>query len=1178
MNKRTPPISLALIWSVLASGLLLGCWDKTTSPYNTWRFSGYVVDGSTDKALPQAHVFYEDNDGNGAGVKVDSTGHFSIGGLAFGEKTFRFKVEADSGEPSYTERLLMVAGMSESNALQGDIGGKSAVITLYPLTGSLSGKLAVKIRGGNRITPAARVAVKLSLVDSGLFHTTAGVYQTSTSDSGTFTLGRLPVASNLNFEIPDLIINGLSYAATKVSRPVLVAGKQVNIGIIYLESSDSTDLSANILASNVLSQEGFGRTGIPVDEDPYYVLSVHPDPSTLQVSITGGGAPMATVRVSGDTVFVHPVSNFTYNESVQITITGADKAGNRLNIVLGGSKQFTTEAGIYALASNTWDEKGAPARGFNLMDTLWVRFSGNLDSAQGAVAWDTSDADLDIFGSGARTNAEFWISQDTLFVRPDRRLGAEFDKTMGFKVTVLSANGKRSKPLDVKVHLQENPYYIAWTNTRDFLGNVRHDFGVLDEVVVVSHQPVDKVLRIQGADGGSTPPNLTLDNLTVKGDTLIYKPSLQLAPQGVYAIKFDILFKNGVTRTGVDSVNWGTRRGVEIVAVDNRKEGRYRPLALIGDSVAVTFSEPIDTSSRAPLRFQANVKDVGGMFIRTEVKWDVSLKTATLVFLDTLPAADFDAVPAYVPGAGMTKAVDSLTFNLTTAGKQQVARLSSADGPIEIHTVPGLTPLDCNILSGHGKLAPIQPAEATVDTFPVDGTISVTFSEALDKSLIAARGSSLFAGVEEKISGLNVPSTLTFSKDNRTLFLKPDVNLSVGKDYYIWLAKIPGLGIHNARAIHVNGGSFTGKGGNNHLLDHPFKTRAPDIRNLLATLSPAISTASGVAKNRMGLSAGFNYTGVVGVGNTLSPAALKFQLTEAAWNSNHSDSVTGYQVQIKRQDRDGSVTGWQNLQQVIPSALSPVSNLIPGKREVQIDLTGDPVYPGLLTPDGDGESQFFSNGRNLFNDSSVIRIRVRPYVGEGDPTMGETGAWSDPVVFYDNAAPCDSDFVGAANANNLATGGVRVTEHVSFNNASGSQAVDTGYIEVTFPEDMSLVGAAPAVTFFYGPFGGANPPEPITPVNPGETRSRWINARTYRIFLSIPAFDFTHGGSGNGAFYSVSVAGVADASGNAIQAYGSNGTLAIPDYQGAGRATRVSANAEQQQGSMSVTKGFVLCD
>jgi hypothetical protein len=157
-------------------------------------------------------------------------------------------------------------------------------------------------------------------------------------------------------------------------------------------------------------------------------------------------------------------------------------------------------------------------------------------------------------------------------------------------------------------------------------------------------------------------------------------------------------------------------------------------------------------------------------------------------------------------------------------------------------------------------------------------------------------------------------------------------------------------------------------------------------------------------------------------------------------------------------------------------------------------------------------------------------------------------------------------------------GGVSISENINFNRGTGAVTNDSGFIEITFPEDMDPTGPGPSATFFYGPFGGTNPPLPIISIPEGIDQSRWIGARRYRIYISVPAFDYTFGATDQGAFYNVSVAGCRDASGNKIQTYGTNGTLASSSITAVTRNSKTNAASNQKPGSSSVIAGFRLCD
>ena len=193
-------------------------------------------------------------------------------------------------------------------------------------------------------------------------------------------------------------------------------------------------------------------------------------------------------------------------------------------------------------------------------------------------------------------------------------------------------------------------------------------------------------------------PDLTLDNIRHKADTLIYKPSMRLKSNTVYGISFNVTFSDGIKRSNTLAVTWKTLSGVKILSTNNRENGYFRKFSVFGDSLVVTFSKKIDTSLSAPVRFKVNIKDVKNRPVRSSVKWNSTVTRAVIRFLDTLPAADFDASPAYTAGAKNTRAVDSVTFDLTTTDGEQHSQLGLENDKIEIHTESGLCPINSSIL------------------------------------------------------------------------------------------------------------------------------------------------------------------------------------------------------------------------------------------------------------------------------------------------------------------------------------------------------------------------------------------------------------------------------------------------------------------------------------------------
>lgn len=578
------------------------------------------------------------------------------------------------------------------------------------------------------------------------------------------------------------------------------------------------------VASNVLAIDGQGLNNVPVDISPYFVLPNPLAESTVRVEITGGGNPLTVVRVMGDTIFIDPTKNFEFNATVSITISGQDTSNHKIVYTFAGDQAFKTEANLFPVASNTWDALAKPITNFELFDTMWVKFSEELNPDLNKIIWTASGADHDIFGSGPQSNAKVWINKDTLFVKPDPRLTVAFGGTMGFKAKVLSTSGQQSDELDFMVKLVVSQYYIGWTNTKDQLGNTRDDFGVLEPIKILSSLPIDKVVGLSPRTSFTAPPDMVMDNISVSGDTIIYTPSLRLSTNQEYGMDFDVVFKNGFKQNDILGVNWKTQRGVQILSANNKLNGSFRKFNVWGDSLAVTFSDAIDTSSEAVIPFNANVTDVRNNSIRTSFKWNSSLTQVTVYFLDTLPTANYGASPAYTTNAVRTRAVNDISFDLTAKTGEATSELSLANNNLEIHTEAGLVVLNTNLLNNHDDKEAISSSDTPVNSFPVDGAVELHFSRALDTALIRSLGDSTIFQIENDLTNTRVKTSVSFANKGKTVIIKPDSALTADTEYEVKLIKVPGLGIYGAQAVNVHAGSYTGAGGSNRLFTNGFKT------------------------------------------------------------------------------------------------------------------------------------------------------------------------------------------------------------------------------------------------------------------------------------------------------------------------------------------------------------------
>lgn len=810
----------------LTAALFWGCQNDgvTSNEYGTWSFTGYVVDGSTRAPLEGSIISYIDKDGETRKDTADGDGSFLIESLPFGERNFKFSFSpAGDTAPAYTNRIVVLSSFNESKSIEGVVANVSMVVPLFPLAGKVSGALATRLPGSAKTYPAAGVALKLLYQDTALANSFPVSFSAVTDSSGRFLFTGLPIAPGASILFNNMKIKGTTYALDPVTVNQLFGKGIVDLGLLFLAAKDSADRGIDLVKSNVLTADGFGRANIPVDQTLIYKLPSELEPASVSVSVTGGTVPDLQVKSHADTVYIDPLGNLSYDAVITVEITGIDTAGDRVHFTFDGARSFRTEKGFYALESNTWDRLGIKRADFKPEDTLWVRFSADLDPDIQKIAWSASAADNDINPTGAQANAKAWIHADTLFVRPDQRLAVDYGETMGFKASVLSKEGKRSDTLDVIGRVVADKYFITWTNTKNELGNMREDFGPMDSVMVVSNSPVAEIKGLSQVDGLAVPPDLFLDNVKLRGDTLIYKPSLYLKTDSVYGIDFDILFKDKTFRRNIFPVRWKTASNIQLLSVDNRQDGLYRPLKAIGDSLTVVFSTEIDTSSSSSVPFKVNMTDVNGQSIRTQVRWLKDRRTAVIRNIDTLPLADFDASPAYTEDSPDTRAVRSLTFDLITLTGEKVFRFKPANKDIELHTERGLCVIDANVIGSHDRRTAVRRTETPLANFERDGAVVLTFNREIDTAAILADTANAYFQIRSVSD--TVETDLSFSPDAKSVTLKPTAMLGAETEYRVWVRTVPGKGIAGGIAINEHGGRFSGAAINNSLLDTPFKTR-----------------------------------------------------------------------------------------------------------------------------------------------------------------------------------------------------------------------------------------------------------------------------------------------------------------------------------------------------------------
>lgn len=958
----------------------------------------------------------------------------------------------------------------------------------------------------------------------------------------------------------------------------------------------------SLVASNVVNSNYEGLTGIAENVELWYKLSRAPSVSTVSGTINGINNK-AVVRVSGDTVFLKATENLPNGTVIPVTFTGLDSSGisfsfaSTADATPGTSvawKSFKVREALFPVASNTWGPmgKGDNATNFTFYDTMWVKFSQPLSTDLSKIEWSTPagfvvGTDVAITADPTtQPNSVVWVSGDTLFVLPDNRANITWNKKVGFSVKVKTALGQATAVYyDFVVKTPELNLFVKSTNTKDAFGERRDDFGLRDSVFVVSSVPIDSIHDVYSLHS-TLPATDTVvlpdeaagtlkSSVTLRGDTIVYKPSAKLTSDATYAIDFKVHLKNepvSVLRDHVLGISWKTKAGVLISATNVMANATtFRPFKVIGDTLSVTFTKAIDTSYNAPTPFKIN-----GFVDNITKIWSSDLKTVRIINRDTLTARAYSIAQNDMTTNNNTWDYP-ITFNVTCADGEEKSGLGGENrfiGKMAIKTEYKCAIVAANFVEGHTTVSAIANTETAKDTFAITGNPTLVFSRAIASSKLTADAINQYQSyIVLRKNGSTVPLefALTISADAKTLTLDPVLSFEYNTEYEIDVMNIPVTGLKE---------TVSGPGTNSILTTYDFKTipRADVNISALATVI-AVDTRtspSGYAEDRYGyspfLNSGTNnaskYT------NQENPGVFKIKIAKPAWGATYRDNVDGFQFRVRRSTGASAWTDWYILPQNEQSAGSdynPLDVNVNGTSmyssvTVDLSLEDADLYNALKVADGDGTtglSNYF-NGDNVLNGGTIVQFEGRAFF---ENTQGSStrsyGAWSTtPISFADNVAPGDTDFTGAVSLSTVNMTLAPWSRLVAPNNTADS----SNYITITFNEDMDM-STVPNITFFSGTSVTPGMPLPRKALN-----SRWVNARTYELHVEITnGYDYSNATGPEKWYYRVNVNGMKDYSGVTLINSGNVGST-TPGANGTAFGTLSGVTA----GNVAIGLGYYL--
>ena len=474
--------------------------DSENSEYSKWTFSGMVIDASTGLALEGAIITYLDTDGDIDTAKTDENGNFFISNLPYGSRTFTFNYFSVNKKDTlfYTPKVFDVSSTNESSHMEGVVASASTVIRLSPLNATIKGELYIDDPGSGKKVPVSGLSLSLSHIDSSYVNIFPKSFSTKTDSLGQFTFKNLPADTGLVLNVTNYTCKNIRYQFYGVALPKLAAGTTRDIGRAYLVQDTLIPQQQKIIASNVMDNNMIGYGSVSTLAKPYYVFAqkIHSSNLTVEVSVDTNKLYVKPV-VKGDTLFLEHDKAFPAEKKIVVSLTAYEKKSNeRIQITFSGDSAFTTDRGLYAVTSNVWPTNNKFKATFGIEDTMWVKFSEELDKNTDRIQWNyCSGVTRTLYGNGFYANAKAWVHKDTLFVKMDEKILLERTQgdSTGLNITVYAKNGLYAEDFELRTELIVPPQSSSSsvTDSTASSSSVESSAANSDSVAVSSSSAVD---------------------------------------------------------------------------------------------------------------------------------------------------------------------------------------------------------------------------------------------------------------------------------------------------------------------------------------------------------------------------------------------------------------------------------------------------------------------------------------------------------------------------------------------------------------------------------------------------------------------------------------------------------------------------------------------------------------
>ena len=471
MNKKDWFVAVA---AFLTASYFTACsvTDSENSEYSKWTFSGMVIDASTGRALEGAQISYLDNDGDIDTTETDESGNFYISNLPYGSRTFTFNYFSVNKKDTlyYTPKVFDVSSTNESSRMEGVVASASAVVRLSPLNAAVTGELYINDPGSGKKIPVSGLSLSLSHIDSSYINIFPKTFATKTDSLGKFTFKQLPADTGLVLNVTDYTYKNIRYQLYGVALPKLTAGTTRDLGRAYLVQDTLIPQSNKIIASNVMDNNLIGYGNVSTLVKPYYVFAQKIHSSNLTVNVSADTSKLYVKPVvKDDTLFLEHDKAFPAETKIVVSIVAYEKKSNdRIQMTFSGDSAFTTDRGLYAITSNAWPTNSNFKATFGIADTMWVKFSEELDKNTDRIQWNyCSNVDRTLYGNGFYANSKAWVKKDTMFVQMNEKILQDRQQgdSAGFNITIYAKNGLYAENFELRTELIVPPQSSSSSET-----------------------------------------------------------------------------------------------------------------------------------------------------------------------------------------------------------------------------------------------------------------------------------------------------------------------------------------------------------------------------------------------------------------------------------------------------------------------------------------------------------------------------------------------------------------------------------------------------------------------------------------------------------------------------------------------------------------------------------------